>query len=144
MMKLSISKCSLEEAYAVSLQIPEFEPWYPWEKWQERCRHRQVIALVALVGDAQAGLKVGYIEGDEFYSWIGGVIPACRGQGVARRLAEVQEEMVRAAGITKIRMKTHNRFVAMLCFALQSGFYIAAVERAGDPQDWKITLYKNL
>ncbi len=144
MKEIQIINGSIEEAYNVSLQIPEFEPWYPLEKWQKRLSGKSVIVLIAKEKDNPIGFKVGYVVEEHFYSWVGGVLPEYRRRGIARKLAEVQEEQVRKAGVHLIRMKTRNRFGEMLRFALSRDFYIADVEKKGEPQDWRITLYKNV
>lgn len=144
MQEIQILRDTIEAAYDISLHIPEFEPWYPMEKWKVRCDGKQVIALIAKVGDAVVGCKVGYFEDDQFYSWVGGVLPAYRRRGVAEKLADMQEELVRNTGVHRIRMKTRNRFREMLHFALNRGFYIADVEQKGEPGEWRITLYKNV
>jgi GNAT superfamily N-acetyltransferase len=100
--------------------------------------------LIAKIGDAEVGCKVGYFEANHFYSWIGGVLPEYRKRGVAAKLADVQEDLVKQAGVHIIRMKTRNRFTEMLLFVLSRGFYIAEVEQKGSPGEWRITLYKNL
>lgn len=143
-MQLQICDAPPVEAYAASLLIPEFQPWYTWEKWEERLAVRDVISLVAKSGDTVAGFKTGYMDGGELYSWVGGVLPAFRRMGIAQMLANEQERRVRSAGVSRIRMKTRNRFTGMLQFALGNGFYIAHVDQVGDPADWRITLYKNL
>ena len=144
MTNIQIHNASLAEAYQVRLLIPEFEPWYAWEKWEERCNGKSVIALVSLANGDPAGFKVGYFEADYFYSWVGGVIPAYRRLGVASLLADAQEMQVKEAGVSLIRMKTRNRFQNMLHFALSRDFYIAEVEKTGEPRDWRIILHKNV
>ena len=141
---LGIQQATAHEAYTLSLQIPEFAPWYPWTKWEERLDGKRVIILVAFSDGKPAGFKAGYYVEDHFYSWVGGVLPAFRRQGVAALLAEEQEAIVRASGVQTIRMKTRNRFRGMLHFALKRGYYLTAIEQRGDPEDWRITLVKNL
>jgi len=141
---IRIVQSAPEDAYSVSLQIPEFDPWYPWSRWEQHLQGKAVIALVAFVGDISAGFKVGYHASDHFYSWIGGVVPDYRRMGVATLLADVQEALVRASGTRVIRMKTRNRFREMLHFAVKQGFYLTGVEQRGIVEDWRITLHKNV
>jgi len=144
MKDIQVEEGSIEEAYAVSLFIPEFQPHYTRDTWAVRLRDKVKIILIASIDGKKAGCKVGYFEGDEFYSWIGGVLPVYRKMGVATKLADTQEAMVRASGMSRIRMKTRNRFGDMLRFAQRRGFTITDVEEKGDPVNWRITLYKNL
>jgi ribosomal protein S18 acetylase RimI-like enzyme len=141
---IQVKTCSLQEAYEASLQIPEFEPWYPLDTWVERTTGKEIIALIARVDGLLAGFKVGYFREDHFYSWVGGVLPEFRKNGVAKALAETQENLVGKAGTQMIKMKTRNRFTAMLSFALGRGFCIERVERKGDVHDWRITLHKKV
>jgi ribosomal protein S18 acetylase RimI-like enzyme len=135
---------SLDDAYTLSLQIPEFEPWYSYETWQHRLKPRDAVILIAMIDNKPAGFKVGYYADDHFYSWVGGVVPEYRRLGLALKLATVQEEIVKNSGVSRIRMKTRNRFRGMLLFALQRGFYITDVDQRGEPQDWRIGLTKNI
>ena len=141
---IRIVQATAADAYAVSLQIPEFDPWYPWTKWQGRLEGRTVLSLLALVDDVPAGFKIGYHEREHFYSWIGGVLPKYRRMGLATLLADEQELLVRASGTLMIRMKTRNRFRTMILFALGRDFYLSGVEQRDDPEDTGITLHKNL
>lgn len=141
---ITVEHCTIEEAFALSLQIPEFEPWYTWAKWQERLEGKKVIALCAFVDGIGSGFKVGYFEEEHFYSWVGGVVPAFRKMGIAGLLADVQEKTVRATDVSLIKMKTRNRFDGMLVFSIRRGFYISGVEQRGEAEDWRITLTKNL
>jgi ribosomal protein S18 acetylase RimI-like enzyme len=144
MTDILIKQCEAKEAYLTSLDIPEFEPWYSWEKWQERLEGKHMICLIATISGEKAGMKVGYFEDDHFYSWIGGVVPRFRRLGIAAMLANQQEALVSLEGTPRIRMKTRNKFTAMLQFALGRGFYISRVDQQGEIGDWRITLYKNL
>ena len=144
MTSIHIEHAAPEDAFALSLQIPEFEPWYPWTKWQQRLHGKSALVLIAMADGRAVGFKAGYYTGDHFYSWVGGVLPDFRGLGVATALAEQQEALVRASGIPVIRMKTRNRFRGMLHFALRRGFLLSGVDQRGEPLDWRITLVKNL
>lgn len=73
--------------------------------------------------------KIGYQKGETstFYSWIGGVLPAFRNRGLARRLMDLQHEHCRVAGFEKIETKTMNRWRAMLILNLKNGFDIVEI-----------------
>lgn len=76
------------------------------------------------------GFKLGYTTGPEtFYSWLGGVDPAFRKHGIARELLRLQERLVREMGLTKISVKSLNRFPAMLRFLISEGYQIVDVEK---------------
>jgi ribosomal protein S18 acetylase RimI-like enzyme len=87
------------------------------------------LLVVARVEDRIVGFKLGYTIGQEtFDSWIGGVEPAFRQHGVARELLRLQERLVREMGLTKIIVKSMNRFPAMLRFLISEGYQLVAVE----------------
>ena len=132
-------------AYEVSTQIAELFPPYPWSKWEERLSDKDHICLVAYSDTGAVGCKVGYFETDHFYSWVGGVCEPWRRKGIASLLAARMEELARARGAVLIRMKTMNKFRAMLLFALGSGFEITNVEPGlSDSDPVKIVLEKKL
>ena len=144
---INITQGEIRKAFEISMQIPEFHPAYSWDKWESRLAGKHVIALVAESDGAPVGCKIGYYEEDWFYSWIGGVLPQWRGQGVATLLAERMELLVREGGVTRMRMKTHNKFKAMLQFAIGNGFDIVdvvPVEGPGRYADWRIVLEKKI
>ena len=127
----SVSQCTPQQAFELYERIPEFDEKYPWSKWESRLDGKEVLAFCAFAGNLPIGIKVGYFEEDHFYSWIGGVLPEWRRAGVAKMLADEQEEALRARGVKKVRMKTRNRYKPMLLFALESGFDV--VETYPDP-----------
>ena len=142
---IEIRQVAPEMAYEVSLMVDELQPPYSWEKWKNRLRGREHICLVALEEGEPAGCKIGYFEHDHFYSWVGGVRTKWRRQGIASKLAERLEEIVREKGVDVIRMKTWNRFRGMLLFAIRDGFDIVDVEReANASTELKIVLEKKL
>lgn len=88
------------------------------------------LLVVAKDGGQIVGFKLGYTIGPEtFYSWLGGVESAFRKHGVARELLGLQERLVREMGLTKISVKSMNRFPAMLRFLISEGYQIVEVER---------------
>ncbi|MDX1477660.1 MAG: GNAT family N-acetyltransferase [Saprospiraceae bacterium] len=143
---IRITQGELRQAYDLSMAIPEFQEPYTWQKWQERLTDADTVALVAYVQDQPAGFKVGYGTPAFFYSWIGGVLPDYRGKGVARALADEMEQLI-AGRYDRLRMKTRNRYKAMLQFAIGNGFNIVEVRPAttGHPVlDLRIVLEKNI
>lgn len=95
-------------------------------------------ALVAARGDVGQliGFKLGYRRGRTmFYSWLGGVHPDARGQGLARRLMSVQHQWAVSRGYTEIETRTRAANHVMIIANLRGGFRIAGfeVDRAGHP-----------
>lgn len=94
---------------------------------REWVQGRRPLLLVAV--DVREHRLVGYKFGFEdrpgrFYSWIGGVHPEHRGQGLGRALMERQHALVARAGFRTVRTITFNRHRAMLLLNLTSGFDI--------------------
>lgn len=88
----------------------------------------------ATVGGQLMGFKLGYRRGDGlFYSWLGGVRPEMRGQGVARELMVRQHDWAAASGYTSIETRTRASNTAMIVLNLRAGFTIAGfeVDRSG-------------
>ena len=130
---------------AMCQNIPEFTPPLPsLEKFRERTQNQIALSLVATVNDKNAGFKVGYGQRPVFYSWLGGVIPKYRKLGIAKYLANVQEDWALQNGFNIIQFKTRNRHKAMLQFALKNGFDIIDFTQKADIQENRILLQKNL
>jgi len=91
-----------------------------------------------------AGFKVGYERDGYFYSWMGGVIPGFRRNGIALALAIEQENWARAQGYTSVTFKTRNIHKAMLSFSLNNGFNIIKVDPHEDVAQHRIWLKKML
>jgi GNAT superfamily N-acetyltransferase len=113
---------------------------------QERVENCVDLYLI-LAFDADqnaAGFKIGYREDpDTFYSWLGGVLPAYRNQGLAAAMMERQHQWCRQKGYQQVRTKTMNQWRSMLLLNIKSGFDIIGVQvgRNGVP---KIILEKKL
>ena len=88
----------------------------------------EVVSLIAYQNEIPVGFKIGYRYNENtFYSWVGGVLPKYRKQGIAKQLAETQEIVVKEKGYTKLRTKSMNRFKPMLILNLKNGFDIVQV-----------------
>lgn len=131
--------------YPTTLLIPEFEMAYPQEKYKERLNGKPHLALAAFVDHKIVGFKIGYEWNKKtFYSWVGGVTPDYRKRGIAKQLADEMESACLEMGYTIIRMKTQNRFKAMLHFAIGNGFHLTEVIQKEKPEQNRIILEKRL
>lgn len=75
------------------------------------------------------GFKLGYRRGDALlYSWLGGVHPRLRGQGVASGLMERQHASAAAAGYRFVETRTRAANNPMILLNLRHGFHIAGFE----------------
>ena len=72
-----------------------------------------------------AGFKLGYRRGTTlFYSWLGGVHPDARRQGVAAELMRRQHEWAKMQGYKDVETRTRAINNAMLILNLRSGFHV--------------------
>ncbi len=126
----TIREGSIEEVYALAMGIPEFENLYPKSVFEKNLGKKKSLMLIAEIENSIVGFKAGYEkeQDDSFYSWMGGVLPASRGKGIARKLAAQMEEWAVKEGYDKIKMTTRNKNKAMLLFAISNGFALTAVE----------------
>lgn len=103
-----------------------------------------LLILIAYAGDIPIGYKIGYQVSEScFYSWIGGVLSAYRGQGAASDLMDAQHDWCRQRGYTFIKTKTMNRWREMLILNLKKGFEIKETI-PGDDGQLRIILVKEL
>ena len=140
-MEVTILEDRLSDALKVYNRIPEFDES---KHIPERLAGKEHLILVLYENSVPAALKIGYAMKDHFYSWIGGVLPQYRRKGYARMLAEYQETWLRGKGYAILRMKTRNKFPAMLCFAVENGFQIIDLQKSNNPRDNRIWLEKKL
>ena len=92
------------------------------------------LAMVAARGPdgALLGFKLGYARsGGVFYSWIGGIHPSIRRQGVGRQLMQRQHDWARDRGYAFVETRTRAVNNAMIILNLQSGFQIVGFEDDG-------------
>lgn len=83
------------------------------------------LLILAKQDQEYVGFKLGYERRKgRFYSWMGGVVPAVRRQGVGRALMEKQHQVVSSLGYTSIRTQSSNAFRGMLILNLLCGFDI--------------------
>lgn len=144
-MNLLIKDSNIKTVLDISNQIEEFEEPYGEEEYKNRLENVQHKILVAFDHTIPIGFKVGYAKSDQlFYSWMGGVISRYRKQGVAKALADAQENWAKQNGYQIIEMKTRNIHKRMLIFALSNGFHIKKVISKSDWRQNRIYLEKRL
>ena len=112
---------------ACSLVFEEFAPPYLTDRLPRITDPALVAARFA--DGSLAGFKLGYRRGASlFYSWLGGVHPRARRQGIARELTLRQHELARRQGYEFIETRTRAQNVAMLILNLQAGFRVCGFE----------------
>lgn len=141
-----IKETTLETALAVLEKLPEFDALKPFDHYREIMEGEKNLVLTAFEDGETIGCKIGYdrFHDGSFYSWLGGVIPNYRKSGVAKTLADYQENWAMENGFTSIKFKTQNRHKAMLQFALRNGFSIYRVIPKSELTHYRIELIKPL
>jgi len=141
-----IRETDLETALAVLEQLPEFDTLKSLDHYHQMLKGEKHLILTAFVENEAVGCKIGYDRFKEgsFYSWLGGVVPGYRKEGVAKALAEQQEKWAVENGFESIKFKTQNRHKAMLQFALKNGFSIYNVKPKEVLDQYRIELIKPL
>lgn len=123
-MVIIIKTNRLEDAVAISRQIPEFKIPYEMDEYHKRLTGRYLI-LTAYIDEIPVGFKIGYERNKHsFYSWMGGVLPKYRKKGIAEKLADYQEKWAQKMGYHSIQMKTRKKHQAMVAFSIKRGFVI--------------------
>ncbi len=144
-MPFTFGQGSIDDVIAVGRQIPEFTQPQPKGKIESRLSGKDFLILQAKSNNELAGYKIGYaISNTEFYSWIGGVIPKFRGLGLATELRQKQEAWALEKGYATLRVKSMNRFPAMLHLLIKSGYQICGYEDKGSVETGKICFVKDL
>jgi predicted GNAT superfamily acetyltransferase len=88
----------------------------------------KALYVLAYNDNKLIGFKIGYPYNDDtFYSWVGGVHPKYRKQGIARQLAKLQEDYVKNNGFVKLRTKSMNPFKPMMILNLKNGYNITNI-----------------
>jgi GNAT superfamily N-acetyltransferase len=81
--------------------------------------------VLAIENERVVGCKLGYErKPGHFYSWLGGVHPDYRGQGIASQLMRQQHDWCRQHNYHTIRTQTYNQWRSMLILNLRFGFDI--------------------
>ena len=135
---------SIEEAYEAFIKVPELEQYLSLEDMKAKLSCTSLI-LVAEEDNKIVGFKIGYeLNDEEFYSWLGGMDPNYRHLGLAQRLLELQEKMVRDKGYTSIFVKSMNQFPAMIRLLVKNHYKIKYVESFDHPEQERIHFIKSL
>ena len=120
---------SSTELQRILAQVPELNLQFD-EAAADALLAREGTLFIAEMEGEVAGFKAGYdrYQDGSYYSWLGGVVPVFRKQGVAQSLLEQQEAWVLEAGYRGIYVKTRNRFVGMRMFLAKNGYDVVGIE----------------
>jgi len=136
---------TITEALQVAAGIPEFSDTLNEARLKARLQGKRHSILLAIAGDSPVAFKMGYARTDkEFYSWLGGVIPTYRNLGIASTLRIRQEQWATEQGFQQLKVKSMNRFPAMLKLLISAGYAVEGYDDRGDPDSSKILFVKSL
>ncbi|MFC3031559.1 GNAT family N-acetyltransferase [Pseudoalteromonas fenneropenaei] len=145
MNKVTIRPGNIADIAEIEQHIPEFVAPKTTTMILQRLADKPYLLLVAYDGDKPVAYKLGYqLAAEEFYSWLGAVLPSYRGQGIARRLLLDQELWCQTKGYQAIRVKSMNCFKTMLQMLISHDYHIVGCETAAATTDPKIHFYKRL
>lgn len=143
-MEITVQKVGLGEFLQCLAKLPDFYELPTIEEIRKRVGDAEILSLVAVHDNELVGCKLGYsLDGDSFYSWLGGVLPDFRRLGVARQLMRFQEDWVNANGYTHLRVKSMNHYPNMLRFLISEGYQIVDLE-PGSPEKLKVHFQKQI
>lgn len=141
----SIKQGELKDIAIIEAQIPEFSSPKKLVDIRERLAQSHFLLLISYYNDEPIGYKLGYALSDDiFYSWLGAVLPAHRGHGLAQKMLNAQEAWVKQHHYQRIQVKTMNRFRAMLSMLIKNNYHIIDIEKAISSLDVKIRFEKAL
>ncbi len=110
-----------------------FSTPYCKDRMYEKTRGcKKFLAQFFFDGSQPIAFKVGYDCGDHFYSWVGGVMPFYRGQGLAKKMMDRQHEWVKEQGFRRIRTHTDARFPEMIDLNNKYGFKLVGTRIKAD------------
>ena len=119
-----IKEDCLEDAILVSQQIPEFENTYPKIEYETRLKNIKHLIIAAYQNYKPVGFKIGYETETKqnFYSWMGGVLPKYRQLRIAEELMKYQEQWATKSGFLRILVKTRNKHKTMIHLLQKNNF----------------------
>ena len=144
-MKFDFHLGTIDDVLEVDTQIPEFDGRTTASKLMAKLTGKVHLILIASHNKKPIAYKIGYeVSNAEFYSWLGGVDPNYRKQGVATKLREQQELWALNHGYSAISVKSMNQYQAMLQLLISSGYQISGYEDNGCTASSKIKFIKQL
>lgn len=128
-MTMSIRRGNFAEVLSLHNLIPELSTIACGDYFAARIGTSNYLLLVCEQDGIAVAYKLGYWTGAQhFYSWLGGVHPDYRQQGIAKALLLEQEVQVRKMGAKEIRVKSMNQYKSMLLLLISQGYEITGAE----------------
>lgn len=123
-----------------------FRPPHDVEFFRRRLLGRyNVLLLVANIDRQPVGFATGFeLKPSVYYTWLSGVLPSMRRQGIASQLHEAMCAWAAERGYQHTRMECHNGHRPVLHMALKFGYNIVGVRWDPDRSDNLIIFEKYL
>jgi GNAT superfamily N-acetyltransferase len=147
---LIIKDTDPETVAQIHALIPDFGDHPDPDHFRARCAGHDFIMLAAWRRVGSADIPAGYVvaydryEDGSFYCWMAGTVPTQRGGGVLTALMTMLEDRARARGYTTLRIRTRNRWTAMLRWLIGHSYAITAVDKRAPLADSRVDLIKHL
>ena len=142
---INVKHATVEDVHHLYNLLPEFSALHSLQDLINRLNNRETCILVAYKNEKPVGFKLGYALNDTtFYSWLGGVLPHSRRDGIAQVLLHTQEDWALNHGYQHIEVKTRNCFPAMLIMLIKNGYQLSELEVADNIADNRVRLVKCL
>ncbi len=144
--EILVKEDCLEDAILISQQIPEFEDVYTISDYKNRLTNVKHLTLTAYIKTKPVGFKIGYelSSKQNFYSWMGGVLPKYRQLRIAEKLMEYQEHWVIKAGYQRILVKTRSKHITMIKFLQKHQFFQTGIIPYNLDEETRILYEKKL
>ena len=107
----------------------------PKDKFRKELESKFNISIfIAYEKEKAVGYKIGFERSKRiYYSWVGGIHPDYRKQGIAKKLMDLQHDHARKLGYEVVSTYSDNRYKPMMIFNLKSGFDICgSIKSTGD------------
>ncbi len=111
-------------------------------RFQGRCN---ILILVASVYNEPAGFYIGFeLKPTMYFSWLYGVLPEFRRQGIASQLMDAVHAWAPDQGYEGIRFECHNQHRPMLHLAIARNYDIVGIRWDPDRGDNLVIFEKSL
>jgi len=144
--EIIIKEDCIDDAINVSQKIPEFDNTYAKSEYESRLNNDKHLILTAYIDNKPVGFKIGYetTSKQNFYSWMGGVLPKYRGWEIAEKLYRYQEHWVKQVGYCGILLKTRSKHKAIIKLLQKHGFIQMGIIPHNPDEETRIILEKKL
>ncbi|MDY6788497.1 MAG: GNAT family N-acetyltransferase [Candidatus Nanohaloarchaea archaeon] len=145
-MEVDVREISVGKAEEVHRKIPEFDPSYIEENFEDRVRGNDELILGGFIDGDIAGYLIAYDRDHDgsYYCWMAGTEPEHRRKGVLSALMDSLEDYVSGRGYGVLKVKTRNKHRGMLHLLLSQDFNIADITPAESIEETEIHLRKTI